>query len=143
MNPPDQNLRPDRLLWTRLVIIGLTAALLAAASLYFVSNAQSAGAERELEAFRTSTIEQAQKARADSTPPGSMLGFLKFSPEQRERLGVLERRYQLLLYRRGLAEGFVTRGSILLLALGAFYILAARRDSDRKPQLGGAQAAQP
>jgi len=124
--------RNDPTLWTRLSIGALAAAMFAAGVIYLVSASQAVKAERELEAFRDFAVEQAKKERDASVPRNiTPVWPATISPANHDRLDILQIRFQSAEYRRGLALGFVTRGSVLLLALGCFYFLVRKTEPNQ------------
>jgi hypothetical protein len=126
---------PDSLLWTRLTILSLAAAMAVAAILVFISGSQSAEAERTLEDFRKAATVRSHKARDALFPPGiAPMVQATLSSEDREHLGKLERRLQALTYRHGLAEGFILRGGVLLVSLGCFYLFAKKQKPNQSLQ---------
>ena len=110
----------DHAFWTRLAILALCSAMIAAGIFYAVEDSKCAATERAVEVFKNQAMERARKNRA-ALPPGALLSPVTISEADREQLDSLALRFQSLLHRRDLALGFVTRGAIALLGFCIYF----------------------
>jgi len=133
----------DPTFWTRVAIATLTGAMLAAAMLYLVSGLQIASTELDYADFRDLADREAVAAyrAARAQPPKTPARWIAemrgpaLSPENRQHLEALERRYHLFVYRHGLAEGFITRGAVMLAVLFGLYFVLKRVHPEVAPEL--------
>ena len=125
----------DSTFWTRLTIAAVTPSVLAAGILYLVCDLRSRRAALDLEAFWEFATAEARKEQLASFPHTiAPMWAPVISRVHRERIEMMQTDYMSLRYRRGIAGGFAAGGTMLLLALGTFWVIIEKSRFKQVPE---------